>query len=72
MMHVDYDVVSCVLSEIDAEYGNIANMTTTQGNIHKYLGMTINYPSPGKAKFSIVDFVCDILRNVGVDWRSVY
>ena len=43
MSHVDPDIVSSVLADIEAEYGKIAKTTITRGKIHKYLGMTINY-----------------------------
>ena len=46
--HVDPAVVSGVLSDIDTEYGKIEKMTITRGKEHKYLGMTIDYSSPGK------------------------
>ena len=42
MLHVDYDIVSNVLADIDAEYENIAKMTITWGKIHNYLKMNIN------------------------------
>ena len=41
MLHVDSNIVSSIISDIDAEYGKILKMTITQGKIHKYLGMTI-------------------------------
>ena len=47
MSHVVYDIVSRVLDDIDAEYRKVSKMTITQGKIHKYLGMTIDYYSPG-------------------------
>ena len=42
MSHVDTDIVSRLLVDIDAGYGKIAKMTITQGKIHKYLRMTID------------------------------
>ena len=36
--YVDSNIVSGVLPDIDVEYGKIAKMTITRGNIHKYLG----------------------------------
>ena len=53
--HVDPDVVSSVLADIDAEYGEISKMTITRGKVHKYLGMNIDYSSPGKVIFSMID-----------------
>ena len=41
--HVEPAVFPRVLTDIDAEYGNIAKMTITRGKVHKYLGMNIVY-----------------------------
>ena len=60
MLHVDSEIVSSVFAGIDAEYGNIVKMTITRGKIHRYLGMTINYYSPVKVIFSIVDYIGNI------------
>ena len=57
--HVYPDVVSVVLADIDAEYGNIAKMTITWVKVHKYLGMTIDYSSPGKVIFLMIDYIFD-------------
>ena len=40
MSHVDPDIVSSVLVDIDAEYGKIAKMTITQG---KYIQIPWDY-----------------------------
>ena len=45
--HVEPAVFSSVLADIDAEYGKIAKMTIMKGKVPKYLGMTIDYSSPG-------------------------
>ena len=55
--HVNPAVISSVRADIDAEYGNIAKMTITRGKVHKYLGMTIYYSSPGKVIFSIIKYI---------------
>ena len=55
MLHVYSNIVSSIIANIDAEYGNISKMTITWGNIHKSLRMTIDYSSPGKLKFSMID-----------------
>ena len=48
MFQVDSNIVSGVISDIDAEYGKIAKIITMRGKIHKYLGVTIDYSSPVK------------------------
>ena len=47
--------------DIDAEYGNIVKMNITQGKVHKELGMTIDYSSPGKVILSTVDYVVNVI-----------
>ena len=64
MSHVDSNIVYSVISDIDAEYRNIEKMTITRGKIHKYLGMTIDYSSPGKVIFSMVDFIGNMLDDI--------
>ena len=67
MLHVNSDVVSHVLADIDSEYGNILKMTIKHGKIHKYLGMAINYSFPGKVKFSMVDYIGNMFDNIPED-----
>ena len=55
MLHVDSDIVSNVISDIDAEYVNIAKMIIAWVKIHKYLVMTIDYSFPRKLILSMVD-----------------
>ena len=39
-------------------------MTITRGKLHKYLGMTIDYSSPGKVIFSMIEYIGKILDNI--------
>ena len=55
--HVEPAVVSSLLSDIDAEYGDISKMTITWGKLHKYLGTTIAYSSPSKVILPMVDYI---------------
>ena len=55
--HFEPAVVSIVLSDIDAEHGKIAKMTITWCKVHKYLEMTIDYSSPGKVIFLMIDYI---------------
>ena len=48
MSHVDSNIFSSVISDIDTEYGNISKMTITWGKIHRYSGMTMEYYLKGK------------------------
>ena len=68
--HVDPAVVSSILSDIDAEYGKISEMTITQGKVHKYLGMTIDYSSSGKLIFLIINYIGNMLDNIPEDMKG--
>ena len=59
--HVNPAIISGVITDIDAEYGKIEKIVITRGKVHKYLGMIIDYPSPGKLIFSMIDYIGKIL-----------
>ena len=62
--HVDPAFISSVLFDIDAEYGKIAKMTITQGKVHKYLNMIIDYSLPDTVILYIMDFIVKMLGNI--------
>ena len=64
MLHVDPVIFSNILADIDAEYGKIEKMTIMRGKIHKYLGMTIDYYSPGKVIFYMVEYIRKMLDDI--------
>ena len=64
MSHVDPDIFSRVLSDIDAEYGKIFKMTITRGKIHKHLGMAIDWFLPDKVKFSMAGYIENMLNDI--------
>ena len=64
MSHVDSDIVSRILANIDSEYRKIVKMAITRGKIHNYLGITIYYSSSGKVNFSMVDYIGKILDDI--------
>ena len=70
MLHADPNIASSVISDIETEYGNISKMNITRGKIHKYLGMTINYYSPVKIKFSMVNYIVMMIDDIPEDIRG--
>ena len=69
MFHIDSDIVSSVLTDINAEYGNIVKITITRGNIDKYLGMTIGCYFRGKVNLSMFNYIGKILDSIPEDIR---
>ena len=46
-----------ILEILQKEYGKEAPIPSTTGKIHNYLGMTINYSTPGKVVFCMEDYI---------------
>ena len=45
-------------------------MTITRGKIHKYLGATGDYSSPGKVIFYMVDYIVNMLDQIPEDMKG--
>ena len=55
--HVDGNVNREILAILQQEYGKEAPIPYTTGKIHDYLGMTIDYSTPGKVVFCMEDYI---------------
>ena len=54
--HMKDSVVDEVIADLnEQEYGTIAPLTVSQGTIHEYLGMTLNYSMPRKVTIRMDD-----------------
>ena len=62
--HVSSDVVTSMIEMVESEFGKEAPLTVTRGKVHVYLGMTIDYSTEGKVRFSMIDYIKDILDDV--------
>ena len=60
--HVDLEVVDDILNKLDKRYGKEAPMFTTRGNIHDYLGMTLDYNIYGKVKITMFESIAKIIE----------
>ena len=68
--HVDSSVVTCILDTINDEYGKTDPLTVTRGKVHDYLGMKIDFSHPGKVKFTMIDYIGEILDALPEDMRG--
>ena len=55
--HVDGNVNQDILKILQKEYGKEAPIPSTMGKLDKYLGMTIDYSTPGKVVFCMEDYI---------------
>ena len=59
--HVDKDVVEDIIKAVDSKYGKESLITVHRGPIQEYLGMIINHTVKGKVRFSMPQYVEDLL-----------
>jgi hypothetical protein len=65
--HVQSTVVTQVIQQLEDEFRKEAPLTKTRGKVHDYLGMAIDYGVPGKVKFTMIDYVKNILNELPLD-----
>jgi hypothetical protein len=65
--HKNPDVVTSVIRQLDAEFGQKSPLTVTRGKIHEYLGMTIDYSVVGKVQISMKDYIHNMLNGLPTD-----
>ena len=65
------DVVTDILNKLEDKYGGEeAPLTVTRGKIHDYLGMVIDYTTPGKVKFSMDQYIEEMLNELPEDMKG--
>jgi len=69
--HRNPDVVTEVISQLQERYGKEAPLSVTRGKVHDYLGMTLDFSSPGKVSINMRDYVDNILEEVPSDMDGV-
>ena len=60
--HIDGKVNQYILDTLQKEYGKEAPIPSTTGKIHEYLGMTIDYTTPGKVVFRMEDYIDRLIK----------
>jgi hypothetical protein len=68
--HVDANVVTEIIKNIDKEFGVEAPITINRGKVHDYLGMTLDYSEDGKVSVKMLDYVEGMLETATVDMRG--
>ena len=70
MSLVDFNIVSSVIADIESEYGKVEKMTIMNVKIHRYVGVIIEYPSPGKVILSMAQYIGKIIYGIPEDMRG--
>eukprot|EP00957_Ditylum_brightwellii_P033500 2538705-Ditylum_brightwellii.AAC.1 len=62
--HVNSEVVTELINKIQDKYGKEKLMTVTRGKILNYLGMNIDFMSPGKVMIDTIEYVIKMLLDL--------
>ena len=69
--HMDPVVVTAILNLVNTNYGTISLLTVTRGRAHDYLGMMIiDFSCEGKVKFTMIEYIDNILQDLPDDMRG--
>jgi hypothetical protein len=69
--HMKQSVIGSVLSDLNDVFGTDKKpLAASTGDIHDYLGLTIDYSEKGKVKFTMYDFLEDILGEMPDDMKG--
>ena len=60
-----------MLGQLHNEFGHIAPLVIHQGPIHDYLGMTLDFSTPGKVQVTMIDHMQQMLKELPEDMASV-
>lgn len=65
--HVDPNVVTGIIEQLEKQFGKEAPLTVNRGKIHDYLGMKLDYSEPGKVKITMEDYIQSMLNELPED-----
>jgi len=68
--HVEQSVLEEVLARLNLRYGKETPLTVTRGDLHEYLGMTIDYSVDGKVAIRMDDYVANLLDETPEDMEG--
>jgi hypothetical protein len=69
--HKDQSVIDNVLSDLNNKFGTARKpLAATTGMIHDYLGITIDYSEKDTVKFTMYDYLEDILDEMPMDMNG--
>eukprot|EP00980_Cylindrotheca_fusiformis_P010187 scaffold2267_cov92-Cylindrotheca_fusiformis.AAC.6 len=68
--HVENDVIEGIYQLLNDQYGKETPLTVSRGKKHEYLRMTIDYSEDGKVKFTMADYIDDLLKEIPEDLSS--
>jgi hypothetical protein len=71
LSHLKQEVLEDLVDILNEKYGKITPLMVTRGDIHDYLGMTLNYSVPGVVTIRMDDYVKDLLDEAPGDMAGI-
>ena len=71
--HHEESMVNDIIRKLNAEFGQCDNMSVSEGRVHDYLSMKLDYTVPGTLKVSMINYINTILDDCpkGMDSAAV-
>ena len=69
--HVNSAVIDEVIASLNAEYGQVGEMTVRRGKVHDYLGMKLDFSSQGKFVIDMEQYLNEILKDLSDDMNGL-
>jgi len=69
--HVSPAVVTGVIEQLNAKLGALSLLTVTHGKVHDYLGMMLDYLTPGKVRVTMTNYIVNMLDELPDDIDGV-
>jgi hypothetical protein len=67
ILHVNQAVLEDLVGMLNKQYGKLDPLIVTRGDIHDYLGMTLDYSTPGRVTIRMGNYVRDLLEEAPED-----
>ena len=68
--HIDANVVTGVIRQLEETFGNEAPLTVTRRKVHEYFGMTLDFSVPGKTKIYMVEYIDTMLKDMPTEFNG--
>jgi hypothetical protein len=65
--HIDSKVVDHIIAMLEAEFGREAPLTVRRGKVHDYLGMILDFSTPGKLVVSMEPYIRSMIEEMPED-----
>ena len=71
MSHMDMNVLEDIVASLNKEYGKAGKLSVTRGTVHDYLGVRMDYSTPGQVSFDMEKYLDGVLEDLPDDMDGV-